>query len=87
MLRNLFLLKGHSMDIYVARQPIFDIKKCIFGYELLFRADMANFFPDIQGDSATSKLLSNSFLNIGIEKVIQNILSNRDIKVLIIFFQ
>ncbi len=57
------------MDIYVARQPIFDIKKCIFGYELLFRADMANFFPDIQGDTATSKLLSNSFFNIGIEKI------------------
>ncbi len=57
------------MDIYVARQPIFDIKKCIFGYELLFRADMANFFPDIEGDSATSKLLSNSFFNIGIEKI------------------
>jgi EAL and modified HD-GYP domain-containing signal transduction protein len=57
------------MDIYVARQPIFDIKKCIFGYELLFRADMANFFPEIKGDSATSKLLSNSFFNIGIEKI------------------
>jgi c-di-GMP-related signal transduction protein len=57
------------MDIYVARQPIFDIKKCIFGYELLFRADIANFFPEIEGDSATSKLLSNSFFNIGIEKI------------------
>lgn len=57
------------MDIYVARQPIFDIKKCIFGYELLFRADMANFFPEMEGDSATSKLLSNSFFNIGIEKI------------------
>lgn len=57
------------MDIYVARQPIFDIKKCIFGYELLFRADMANFFPEIEGDSATYKLLSNSFFNIGIEKI------------------
>jgi len=57
------------MDIYVARQPIFDIKKCIFGYELLFRADMANFFPEMEGNSATSKLLSNSFFNIGIEKI------------------
>jgi len=57
------------MDIYVARQPIFDVKKCIFGYELLFRADMANFFPEMEGDSATSKLLSNSFFNIGIEKI------------------
>lgn len=57
------------MDIYVARQPIFDVRKCIFGYELLFRADMSNYFPEIQGDSATSKLLSNSFFNIGIEKI------------------
>ena len=57
------------MDIYVARQPIFDRKKCIFGYELLFRTDMANFFPETEGDSATSKLLSNSFFNIGIEKI------------------
>jgi c-di-GMP phosphodiesterase len=57
------------MDIYVARQPIFDIKKCIFGYELLFRSDMTNFFPEMEGDSATSQLLSNSFFNIGIEKI------------------
>jgi EAL and modified HD-GYP domain-containing signal transduction protein len=57
------------MDIYVARQPIFDIKKCIFGYELLFRSDMSNYFPEIEQDSATSKLLSNSFFNIGIEKI------------------
>jgi c-di-GMP-related signal transduction protein len=57
------------MDIYVARQPIFDIKKCIFGYELLFRSDMTNYFPEIETNSATSKLLSNSFFNIGIEKI------------------
>jgi c-di-GMP-related signal transduction protein len=57
------------MDIYVARQPIFDIKKCIFGYELLFRSDMSNYFPEIEKNSATSKLLSNSFFNIGIEKI------------------
>ncbi len=57
------------MDIYVARQPIFDIKKCIFGYELLFRSDMTNYFPKIETNSATSKLLTNSFFNIGIEKI------------------
>lgn len=57
------------MHIYVARQPIFDIRKCIFGYELLFRSDMANYFPEIEESSATSKLLSNSFFTIGIEKL------------------
>ena len=57
------------MDIYIARQPIFDIRKCIFGYELLFRSDMSNYFPEIDNNSATSKLLSNSFFSIGIEKI------------------
>ncbi|NLA74356.1 MAG: HDOD domain-containing protein [Deltaproteobacteria bacterium] len=58
------------MDIYVARQPIFDKKKKIFGYELLFRDSMENLFSGIDGNRATSKVLSNSFLNIGIEKLV-----------------
>ena len=57
------------MDIYVARQPIFKEDKKIFGYELLFRDGMDNFFPDIDGDTATSKVLANSFFTIGIEKI------------------
>jgi EAL and modified HD-GYP domain-containing signal transduction protein len=58
------------MDIYVARQPIFDQNKKIFGYELLFRDSMKNLFPGIDGNTATSKVISDSFLNIGIEKLI-----------------
>ena len=58
------------MEVYVARQPIFDKDKKIYGYELLFRDSMSNYFPDIDGDTATSKLLSNSFLTIGIEDII-----------------
>jgi len=57
------------MEIYVARQPIFDKNKKIYGYELLFRDGMTNAFPDIDGDTATSKLLSNTFFNIGIEQI------------------
>jgi EAL and modified HD-GYP domain-containing signal transduction protein len=57
------------MQVYVARQPVFNKKKKIFGYELLFRGGMANAFPDIDGDTATSKLLSNSFLSFGIEGI------------------
>ena len=58
------------MDIYVARQPIFNQEKKIFGYELLFRDSMENVFSGIDGNTATSKVLSNSFLNIGIDKLI-----------------
>lgn len=57
------------MDVYVARQPIFDRHKKIFAYELLFRNGVSNCFPEIEGDIATSKLLTNSFFTIGIDRV------------------
>jgi len=55
------------MDIYVARQPIFNKKKKIHGYELLFRDGVSNVFPDIDGHAATSKVLSHSFLSMGMD--------------------
>ncbi|MGA1823382.1 MAG: EAL and HDOD domain-containing protein [bacterium] len=58
------------MDIYVARQPIFKKNKIIYAYELLFRDSMENYIPDgIDGDVATSKVLSGSFLTMGIEAI------------------
>ncbi|MCK4488596.1 MAG: signal transduction protein, partial [Desulfobacterales bacterium] len=57
------------METYVARQPIFNKSKKIFGYELLFRDGMFNLFPDVDGDTATSRVLSSSFLLIGTEKI------------------
>ncbi len=60
---------GDDMDIYVARQPIFNRKQKIYGYELLFRDGVANAFPDIDGDSATSKLLSHSFFSMGLDHI------------------
>lgn len=57
------------MDAYVARQPIFDRRKKIYAYELLFRDSTANFVPDIDGDLATGQVLSNSVINIGMEEI------------------
>ncbi len=57
------------MDAYVARQPILDRKKTLFAYELLFRDGLSNYFPQVDGDTATSKVLSSSFLTIGIERI------------------
>jgi len=57
------------MDVYVARQPIFNKRKRIYGYELLFRDGMVNAFPDVDGDAATSRVLSTSFLSNGIERI------------------
>ena len=58
------------MDAYVARQPIFNTRKRIFGYELLFRDATAKFAPEIDGDTATSTVLGNTFFNIGIDTLI-----------------
>ncbi len=57
------------MNSFVARQPIFDTKKRIFAYELLFRAGTSNAFPDIDGETATSSLLSSSFFTTGIDHI------------------
>ncbi len=57
------------MDTFIARQPIFDREKHLFAYELLFRDGLSNYFPEIDGDTATSKVLSSSFLAIGIDSI------------------
>ena len=60
------------MDAFVARQPILDRKQRLFAYELLLRDGLNGFCPDMDGDVATSQLLSNSFLTIGMENLSGN---------------
>ncbi len=56
------------MDVFVARQPIFNQEKEVTAYELLFRSGLDNFYnPDTDGDTATLKVISNSFLLIGLD--------------------
>ncbi len=58
------------MDTHVARQPIFDIRKKISGYELLFRDQTAKYNPNVDGDVATSTVLANSYLSIGMDTLV-----------------
>jgi len=60
------------MDIFIARQPIFSRHKKLFGYELLHRGSLDNVFPGINGDRATSDLVTNTFLNIGLDKLVSS---------------
>ena len=57
---------------YIARQPIFSASKETIGYELLFRDGEANAFPNIDADEATSKLLMQHHLMLGVEKITAN---------------
>lgn len=55
---------------FVARQPIFDRKRKVVGYELLFRAGFANVFNDYwSADNASSQTLLDSFLLFGINEL------------------
>lgn len=57
------------MDVYVARQPIFTKRLDVYAYELLFRVGKENVFTDIDGDKATSSVITDSFLVIGIDSL------------------
>lgn len=57
------------MYCYLARQPILDQNRKLYGYELLFRDGVANCFPNINADEATSKLITEHHLLMGVEKI------------------
>jgi c-di-GMP-related signal transduction protein len=57
------------VNVYLARQPIFDRQQKVFAYELLYRASEENYNPEADGTLATSEVISGSFMNIGLEKI------------------
>ncbi|MHC4942315.1 MAG: EAL and HDOD domain-containing protein [Planctomycetota bacterium] len=57
------------MHTFVGRQPIFDQRLNIYGYELLFRAGLENVFPNIDGNVATSTVIANSFFDMGLDRL------------------
>ena len=59
------------MKVFLARQPIFTSNKKIFGYELLFRLGLENVFPDVDGDDATSNLISNIFFPFNFNEILR----------------
>ena len=63
-------MNSSEPNIFVARQPIFKRNKEVFAYELLFRSGLTNYFDPLQdGEEATSKVITNSFLLIGIPTI------------------
>lgn len=58
------------MDVFVARQAVFDRRLNVFGYELLFRSCLENFFDGSDGALASSQVITNSFFSIGVEKLL-----------------
>jgi len=61
------------MNVYAARQPIFDKSGEVIAYELLYRDNENNFYKSTLRDSAaTSILLLNSYLNLGLHHLTED---------------
>lgn len=58
------------MDLFVARQPIFDRDRAVFGYELLFRSGPENVFTHPDPDDASYKVIGDSVSNFGLDPLI-----------------
>lgn len=58
------------MDIFVARQPIFNKNYKVIGYEILYRnSSVNNFNENLSPEEATIKVLNNVFIQMGIDLI------------------
>ncbi len=56
--------------VFVARQPIWDRYQRVIGYELLYRSGYDNRNTALDGDRATTEVLINSTLGVGLDRLV-----------------
>lgn len=57
------------MEVYIARQPIFNRNMDVYGYELLYRRSINNFYEGKDDNSSTAELINNAFLTMRFEEL------------------
>jgi len=62
--------KAQSNEVLVARQPICAANQKTLGYELLFRSSLENRAIIGDPDMATAQVIVNSFMEIGLDKIV-----------------
>jgi len=62
--------KAQSNEVLVARQPICAANQKTLGYELLFRSSLENRAIIDDPDLATAQVIVNSFMEIGLDKIV-----------------
>jgi EAL and modified HD-GYP domain-containing signal transduction protein len=58
------------MEVYLGRQPILDRRLNVAGYELLFRSSQANFCDSTDDVAATSQVIVNAVLGVGLDRLL-----------------
>ena len=62
--------RSDPADVYVARQPIFDRKQQVVGYELLFREGTTNATSVLDHEAATASVVLNALTEIGLRRIV-----------------
>lgn len=57
-------------DCFIGRQPIFNRRDEVYAYELLYRSQVTSHAGDIDLDVATSQVIMNAFVEIGLENIV-----------------
>ncbi|MGD1070294.1 MAG: EAL domain-containing protein [Bryobacteraceae bacterium] len=58
------------MEVYLGRQPILDRGRNVIGYELFHRSSTANFCDATDGVMATSGVIVNAVLGVGLDRLL-----------------
>lgn len=59
------------MNVYMARQPIFDHDGNVYAYELLYRSNGSeNAYNGISGDESTADVITNAFFGLDVKNII-----------------
>lgn len=59
------------MNVYMARQPIFDHDGNVYAYELLYRSNgKENTYNGISGDESTADVITNAFFGLDVKNII-----------------
>ena len=59
-----------ARDVFVARQPIFDARRCVYGYELLFRGGLENVCLATNETQAAGDVLYAAWLTFGLPRLV-----------------
>jgi len=59
-----------ALDTYIGRQPVLDRGWNVAGYELLFRSSLENFCDAADGSAATSQVIVNAVLGVGLDRLL-----------------
>ena len=58
-----------DMFAFIARQPILDVKKEVFAYELFFRDGKNDSYPSVERDNTTTKLIAKNYQILGLDDI------------------